>query len=135
MMNVRLEILQQLILDNCTSLTKIPDYVGGLKCLPLLSLKGCSSLKRLFFSIGSLVVLEELILDHCTSLTEIPDYCLRCLSLKGCSSLNPLSFSIGMSVTMLPYSLGNLKSVHDLSNLTGLEELNVEKYRSLANQP
>ncbi|KAF3785324.1 Disease resistance protein [Nymphaea thermarum] len=145
---IRLESLQRLILDHCTSLTEILDYVGGLKCLLCLSLKGFSSLKRLPLSIMSLVVLEELILDHCTSLTEIPKNvgqlkCLRRLSLKGCSSLEcipdvvgrlkslrrlslqgcGLLRSIGRSVTVLPDWLGNLRSLINRWQLKSVPDL------------
>ncbi|KAF3784365.1 TMV resistance protein [Nymphaea thermarum] len=95
MMDVRLDSLQQLILDNCTSLTEIPDYVGGLKCLRCLSLKDCFSLQRLPRSIGSLVVLEELILDHCKCLLEVGESIgqlnnLNILSMVGCENLGDL---------------------------------------------
>ncbi|KAF3785327.1 Disease resistance-like protein [Nymphaea thermarum] len=157
--------LEELILDHCECLLEIGESIGQLKNLILLSMVGCANIGALPCSIlqlnslqllnlegcskikilpeaGMMDVrlesLQRLILDHCTSLTEIPDYvgrlkCLRCLSLKGCSSLKRLSFSIGMSVTTLPE--GNLKSVHGLSNLTALEELNVENCWSLASIP
>ncbi|XP_031476342.1 disease resistance protein RUN1-like isoform X7 [Nymphaea colorata] len=141
MMDVRLESLQRLILDHCTSLTEIPDYVGGLKCLHCLSLKGCSSLKEMHRSIGSLVVLEELILDHCTALMEMPDdfggllKCLRRLSLEGCFSLERLPLSIMSLVVLEELILNHCTSLMEIPENVGrlkcLRRLSLEGCSSL----
>ncbi|KAG0622302.1 hypothetical protein M758_3G088300 [Ceratodon purpureus] len=93
--------LQKLNLEECTSITKLPDSIGQSSHLQHLRLSGCKSVERLPKSIGQLKALKELHLNSCTSLKALPDSIgalsnLKDLYANGCRSLVKLPTSIRM---------------------------------------
>ncbi|KAF3784376.1 popC protein [Nymphaea thermarum] len=126
--DVSLESLQELILDGCTSLSGLPEYVGRFRSLRRLSLRGCPSLDQLPDSIGNLVVLEELILDDCPSLASLPD---SIGNLKSLYRLSVFRNNYNCRVVRIPYSIGKLKSLKEFICKNALIPNSIQTLESL----
>ncbi|KAE8125040.1 hypothetical protein FH972_019877 [Carpinus fangiana] len=143
--------LQQLILEGCSRLNKIPDSVGNLTSLRALNLKG-TAIKKIPLSFERLTSLETLDISNCSRLEEIPKNLLsgmKCLeqlyvsgsatrklrpdpiislllpnSLSGLSSLWYLDLS-GNKFTRIPDGVGQLPCllILDLSDCSRLQVL------------
>ncbi|XP_052479400.1 disease resistance-like protein DSC1 [Gossypium raimondii] len=78
--------IESLVLECCTRLAYVDPFVGVLKRLKLLNLRGCKSLRCLPTKIG-MESLEELILSGCSNLKSFPEIdgkkCLLRLYLDG----------------------------------------------------
>jgi Leucine-rich repeat (LRR) protein len=94
-----MQMLQQLALAGCDSLTSLPDDFGQLGQLAdakILDLQWCGSLTRLPASIGNMQAMQELCLNFCRSLLELPAELgelkqLWVLKLDHCTALTSLS--------------------------------------------
>ncbi|KAG0582711.1 hypothetical protein KC19_3G079300, partial [Ceratodon purpureus] len=111
--------LQNLDLQHCKKLKILPKSIGQLKRLQNLHLKGCSNLKGLPESIGQALGLQGVYLSGCTKLKRLPESIgqlqqLQRLHLDGCTSLTAIPDSIG--------ALSNLKSLcaHGCTSLVKL---------------
>ncbi|CAN1851271.1 Disease resistance protein RUN1 [Linum perenne] len=95
-------------MSGCSTLEELPDSIGSLDHLLLLSLQDCSKLKCLPSTMGGLKSLRNLNLSGCYELEDLPESTgalehLESLNLQNCMSLNGL-----------PVSIGGLKSLEDL---------------------
>lgn len=122
--------MKRLILVDCRELARIGRSILVLKALEFLDLRYCSSLVHLPEEPGSAGALKELHLDG-TPLTGIPlsrnMINLEIISAKSCRSLTEILWSIELpkltklfldnceSLTVIPPSIGQLKSLTDLS--------------------
>jgi len=98
--------LEDLNLDNCTSLVEVHDSVGLLDKLAYLDLGGCSNLKSFPRSL-KLRSLEELNLRGCSSLQSFPE--IECK--MECLTNIRLDYT---AIKELPSSIGNLTGLHHL---------------------
>ncbi|KAK7840836.1 disease resistance protein tao1 [Quercus suber] len=98
--------LEILSLMWCGSLTAIPDSVGSLISLTQLLLNG-SAIKELPISIGSLSYLKELSVGNCKDLSKLPD------SIEGLASMVELQLD-RTPITHLPDQVGALKMLRKL---------------------
>ncbi|KAG0583595.1 hypothetical protein KC19_3G148200 [Ceratodon purpureus] len=101
--------LEVLNLGDCIKLKILPKSIGQLKRLQYLTLWGCSSLKGLPESIGQASGLHHVYLGRCTKLKKLPESIgqlqqLQSLILFGCTSLTAIPDTIG--------ALSNLKRLH-----------------------
>ncbi|KAM2968342.1 hypothetical protein FF1_028498 [Malus domestica] len=64
--------LEELILEDCTSLIVVHESIGNLKKLVYLNMKNCKNLRMLPKSMCMLKSLETLILSGCSNLDEFP---------------------------------------------------------------
>ncbi|MED6144821.1 hypothetical protein PIB30_019065 [Stylosanthes scabra] len=99
--------LQELDIEGCTSMRKLPEFGKCMKHLSILSLCG-TAIEELPTTISCLVGLKELHLDLCKRLTCLPD------SIQELKSLTVLSIS---------YCPNVFQSLHSLSSLTSLGTL------------
>ncbi|XP_057831854.2 disease resistance protein Roq1-like [Cryptomeria japonica] len=118
--------------EQCASLTRIPNTLHNLVNLQCLYVRDCVALTTLPNTLGNLPQLKKLNLGGCTSLTTLPDTVgnllqLECLEMNGCRG--PKS---------LPSTLGNLAQLRllCLRGCTGLRNLpntfrNLEQLRVL----
>ena len=95
----------------------LPESMGNLSNLQLLDLTGCRKVTMLPSSFASLHKLKKLALGYCTSLLELPD------ALRQLSSLTVLDLSCCRSLTALPMFLGALTKLEllDLGGCKGLD--------------
>ncbi|XP_043717864.1 disease resistance protein RUN1-like [Telopea speciosissima] len=113
--------LEELILEDCTSLVEVHRSIGYLDKLIVLNLRNCNNLMKLPDSIGMLRSLEELILLDCISLVEVHQSIgyldkLSVLNLNNCNKLMKLPDSIGMLRSLEKLSLyGCSKQVRSTS--------------------
>jgi Leucine-rich repeat (LRR) protein len=98
--------LEDLNLDNCTSLVEVHDSVGFLDKLAYLNLVGCSNLKSFPRSL-KLRSLEELNLQGCSSLQSFPE--IECK--MDCLTNIRLDYT---AIKELPSSIGHLTGLHHL---------------------
>ncbi|KAG0576009.1 hypothetical protein KC19_5G048200 [Ceratodon purpureus] len=120
--------LLTLNLEECTSITTLPDSIGRLSRLQILNLDGCRNLQKLPSSIGQLTALEHLRLWGCGSLEALPDTftalsALRLLIMIGCSSIPELPTTLGLmtGITQLLIDLGTESQALAIAQLTALE--------------
>ncbi|XLT60594.1 hypothetical protein HN873_053198, partial [Arachis hypogaea] len=90
--------LTSLNFSSCESLSKIPD-VSGIPNLEQLILEDCTSLVDIHESIGSLDKLVYLGVERCTELKNLPSVLklpsLGCIALNGCSQLEKFPELLG----------------------------------------
>ena len=103
-------------MEECTSITTLPDSIGCLSRLRYLCLNGCYNLQKLPTSIGQLTALEDLRLGWCGRLEALPDSItalrgLRQLFMDDCSSLSNLPATFGLLTALyeLTINLGTEK--------------------------
>jgi Leucine-rich repeat (LRR) protein len=94
-----LKNLKYLLLDGCSCLTELPNFLQ-VPHLIRLQLEGCTSLVEIHESIGYLRRLVLLNLRNCTNLKDLPRSIfnlesLETLDLSGCSALERLSRPMG----------------------------------------
>ncbi|KAG0586578.1 hypothetical protein KC19_2G101200 [Ceratodon purpureus] len=139
--DIKLPVLQTLILSSCTRLVELAVNLG--QCVPKLKkleLRSCDSLKSLPDSIGQLTDLQHLDLYECVELVTLPDAIVGLVSLKtlildDCESLQQLPEEIGKltsletlriclcrSLSNLPASIGGLKMLKTLDAYLGVVE-------------
>ncbi|XP_048432601.1 LOW QUALITY PROTEIN: disease resistance protein RPV1-like [Pyrus x bretschneideri] len=99
--------LERLILEGCTSLSKIHPSITGLKRLVLLNLKDCKSLRSLPSSI-ELQFLRIFILSGCTKLKNFPEI------VGNMEHLFKLSLD-GTAIRELPSTIDHLQGLECLS--------------------
>ncbi|KAI4308389.1 hypothetical protein L6164_031469 [Bauhinia variegata] len=112
--------LEQLILEDCTSLVEVHQSVGQHKKLTILNMKNCINLK-IFPSKLEMGSLKDLILCGCSKVVKLPEFgenmkSLVMLNLKDCENL-----------LCLPSTIRNLKSL-EILNISGCS-----KFSRLAN--
>ncbi|KAG8660837.1 hypothetical protein MANES_02G199800v8 [Manihot esculenta] len=110
--------LETLILEGCTSLSKVHPSVGVLKKLALLNLKDCCCLRSLPTGI-ELESLNTLILSGCSKLGSFPDI------LGNMEHLSKVALD-GTAISELPLSI---------KNLTGLVFLSMRNCKNLGSLP
>ncbi|KAG0582758.1 hypothetical protein KC19_3G083500 [Ceratodon purpureus] len=101
--------LRVLNLENCKSITRLPDSMG--QSIQSLRLAWCEKLEMLPPSIQHLKGLENLDLDDCRSLKALPDCIgalsnLEYLSAHNCPSLQALPTSIGLLSSLQTLNIG-----------------------------
>eukprot|EP00611_Tribonema_gayanum_P030225 TRINITY_DN8332_c1_g1_i4.p1 TRINITY_DN8332_c1_g1~~TRINITY_DN8332_c1_g1_i4.p1 ORF type:complete len:649 (-),score=139.31 TRINITY_DN8332_c1_g1_i4:334-2235(-) len=95
-------------LSRCTSITSLPDSIGGLTALTALSLTRCTQLIRLPDSIGELAALTALRLCSCKRLTGMPN------SIGGLTQLTAMSLRSCRQLVHLPSEIGGLTALASL---------------------
>ena len=130
----KLPRLSRLYVDDCPSLTLIPDWIGQLTNLDVLALRN-NRLEVLPDTLGKLVKLDSLFLGR-NQLRRVPD------SIGNLSRLKTLQLA-GNRLEQLPASIGKLTRLTELNvegnrlttlpdsigNLTRLEKFNLENNR------
>ncbi|EEF40577.1 leucine-rich repeat-containing protein, putative [Ricinus communis] len=121
--------LETLILEGCTSLSKVHPSIGVLKKLILLNLKDCNCLRSLPGSIG-LESLNVLVLSGCSKLEKFPEI------VGDMAHLSKLGLD-GTAIAEVPHSFANLTGLTFLSlrNCKNLEKLpsNINSLKYLKN--
>ncbi|KAK7286729.1 hypothetical protein RJT34_21940 [Clitoria ternatea] len=107
--------LEKLILENCTSLTKVHQSIGNLNSLHLLNLKKCGSLRNLPRRMYRLKSLETLILTGCSKIAKLDE------DIEQMESLTTL-IANNTTIKEVPRSIVRLKSIGYVS-LCGFEGL------------
>ncbi|TXG56402.1 hypothetical protein EZV62_017715 [Acer yangbiense] len=139
-------ILEKLVLERCTRLTKIHESVGDISTLLHLNLSGCSNLIEFPREVSALKHLETLVLSGCSKLRELPEDIgnmeslkellldktaiaklpqsvillvkLEKLNLSGCLFLKELPQSIGKLVSLKEFSLDH-SAIEELPDSVG----------------
>ncbi|KAK0574072.1 hypothetical protein LWI29_017828 [Acer saccharum] len=139
-------ILEKLVLERCTRLTKIHESVGDISTLLHLNLSGCSNLIEFPRDVSALKHLETLVLSGCSKLSELPEDIgdmeslkellldntaiaklpqsvillvkLEKLNLSGCLFLKELPQSIGKLVSLKEFSLDH-SAIEELPDSVG----------------
>uniref|UniRef100_A0A7N2MFZ4 ADP-ribosyl cyclase/cyclic ADP-ribose hydrolase n=1 Tax=Quercus lobata TaxID=97700 RepID=A0A7N2MFZ4_QUELO len=140
--------LEQLILQDCTTLHRIHESLGNLKRLIQLNLSGCIDLDELPKNLGNMKGLEKLdvsktaikalpssiiqlsnlkglLLNGCTSLQSLPELPLNLgqLILQGCTSLSKIHASLGNLKLLIELDLDGCKCLESLPHKINLEAL------------
>ncbi|XP_065879958.1 disease resistance-like protein DSC1 isoform X2 [Euphorbia lathyris] len=110
--------LELLILEGCTSLSKVHPSIGVLKKLTLLNIKDCNSLESLPKTI-ELESLNKLLLSGCSKLGQFPEI------VGSMKHLSTVTLD-GTSIAELPLSM---------KNLTGLVFLSLRNCKNLGSLP
>ncbi|CAD7704640.1 unnamed protein product [Ostreobium quekettii] len=138
-----LEHAKVLRLDGCVELEHLPNEVGAMQQLWVLSLRGCQGIYELPESLVKLTNLRKLLMPECgiaqilsIEIGSLPN--LEVLDLSGCAGLKCLPPSLGdlsgltalhlghcWQLTSLPSTIGKLSNLEVLllHRCTGLEEL------------
>ncbi|KAI7981039.1 TMV resistance protein N [Camellia lanceoleosa] len=103
-----LSMLEELLLESCTSLMELHESMEFLDKLVHLNLKDCMNLKYLPSSICKLKSVKHLNLTGCAKLEELPEH------LGHMESLTELLVD-GTTIKQLPVSIGLLKNLRTLS--------------------
>ncbi|GLJ27656.1 hypothetical protein SUGI_0542730 [Cryptomeria japonica] len=107
-----------LSIEQCASLTRIPNTLDSLVNLQCLNLENCVALTTLPNTLGNLSQLKELHVRNCTNLTSLPDTVgnlmqLEMLELRACTVLHSLPSTLGLQSLRYPLGkLQNLKRLH-----------------------
>jgi Leucine-rich repeat (LRR) protein len=104
----KLPNLEQLILEDCTSLLEVHHFIGDLNNLVLVNLKDCKCLKSLPRSFYKLKSLETLILSGCSKMDNLAD------NLGEMESLTTL-LAERTAIRQVPFSIVQLKNLKYLS--------------------
>ncbi|XP_059461790.1 TMV resistance protein N-like [Corylus avellana] len=104
----KLPNLEQLILEDCTSLLEVHHSIGDLSNLVLVNLKDCKCLKSLPRSFYNLKSLETLILSGCSKMHNLAD------NLGEMESLTTLLVD-RTAIRQVPFSIVQLKNLKYLS--------------------
>ncbi|CAL5417656.1 unnamed protein product [Camellia sinensis] len=103
-----LSMLEELLLESCTSLMELHESIELLEKLVHLNLKNCMNLRYLPGSICKLKSVKHLNLTGCAKLEEFPEH------LGHMESLTEL-LAEGTAIKQLPFSIGLLKNLRILS--------------------
>ncbi|KAH1151332.1 hypothetical protein GYH30_045030 [Glycine max] len=131
--------LISLILDECDSLTEIPD-VSCLSNLEILSFSECLNLFRIHHSVGLLGKLEILNAEGCPELKSFPPLkltSLESLDLSYCSSLESFPEILGKMENITELDLSECpitKLPPSFRNLTRLQKLELDQGPESADQ-
>ncbi|KAM5576401.1 putative disease resistance protein [Rosa sericea] len=101
--------LEELNIDYCNDLVKLPDALCNLVRLKKLSITNCHKLSALPQDIGKLVKVEVLRLRSCTDLVKLP------CSVKDLKTLDFLDISDCFSIVELPEDIGELSSLRKIN--------------------
>ncbi|KAL8090316.1 hypothetical protein AgCh_039695 [Apium graveolens] len=136
----KLPCLETLNLKGCKSLEKVHFPVGSLVRLVSLNLTGCVKLRH--FSVGSLVSLVSLNLTGCVKLIRLPDVCnltaLETLSIDYCSNMETLPREFGNINSLKVLSAEGLtlpKLPNSIGGLSNLIKLNLMDNKNLQTLP
>ncbi|KAF2571183.1 hypothetical protein F2Q70_00001938 [Brassica cretica] len=131
--------LKKLDLVHCSSLVQLPSSIGDNTNLQNLDLSNCSSLVELPSSMDNLINLEKVNLSHCSSLVKFTCSHVRELNLAHCSTLVELAPSTGTLSSLEKLDLSHCSSIVELpssvENATKLLHLNLEGCSSLMDLP
>ncbi|XP_068343222.1 disease resistance protein RPV1-like [Pyrus communis] len=119
--------LEELILQECQSLSKIHPSIGHLKRLSLVNLTGCSkliSLPRDFYKLKSV---ETLLLNDCSKFIELREDIGEMISLRTLEAEDTVIREVPPSIVRLKnltrLSLSGVESIHLPHSLHGLNSL------------
>ena len=121
--------------------TNLPDSIGQLAALKILSLAGHRSLARLPDGIGHLTALQMLDLTRCRRIARLPDNigqltALQNLNLGGCSGLVGLPDSMGQLTALrdldLSKCIGLVGLPDSIGKLTDLRRLSLYGFRNFS---
>ncbi|XP_013653576.1 probable disease resistance protein At5g66900 [Brassica napus] len=104
-----LSSLQEIDIDYCYDLEKLPNWISEAVSLQSLSITNCHKLSTLPEAIGNLSKLELLRLSSCINLTELPETIVRL------SNLQFLDISDCLGLRKLPVEIGRLKKLKKIS--------------------
>ena len=104
----RLPNLEQLILEDCTSLLEVHHSIGDLRNLVLVDLKDCKCLENMPMSFYKLKSLETLILSGCSKIDNLAD------NLGEMESLTTLRADRS-AIRQVPFTIVQLKNLKHLS--------------------
>ena len=136
--------LQEIDLSRCNGLESLPDDLGCLHNLAVLSLLGCSRLPSLPTSLSGLVSLMTLEITGCRALVALPESlgelgALRNLTCRSCSSLAALPTSVAGLVSLRALDLWGCRELRelptDLGHAAELRRLNLGGCAALAALP
>ncbi|XP_059076863.1 disease resistance protein RUN1-like [Cryptomeria japonica] len=134
-----------LSIEQCASLTRIPNTLDSLVNLRCLYLENCVALTTLPNTFGNLSQLKELHVRNCTNLTSLPDTVgnlmqLEMLELRACTVLRSLPSTLGnlarlrklrlkycTGLRYLPNTIGDLAQLQHLS-MRGCSDLQSLRY-------
>ncbi|CAN7127929.1 unnamed protein product [Brassica rapa subsp. narinosa] len=104
-----LSSLQEMDLDYCYDLEKLPNWISEAVSLEKLSITNCNKLSMLPEAIGNLSKLEVLRLSSCISLSELPETTARL------NNLQFLDISDCLGLRKLPLEIGRLEKLKKIS--------------------
>lgn len=100
-----LSSLQEMDLDYCFDLEKLPNWIAEAVSLEKLSITNCHKLSLLPEAIGNLSKLESLRLSSCISLSELPK------TTAGLNNMQFLDISHCLGLRKLPLEIGSLEKL------------------------
>ncbi|KAI3827275.1 hypothetical protein L1987_01347 [Smallanthus sonchifolius] len=117
----RLECLEELYIEDCTSLRDFPNSISNMKCLKRLHLENCILVEKLPEELGCLECLEELYIKDCASLRDFPSSisymkCLKRLHLENCILVEKLPEELGCLECLEVLHLTGCRSLRDIPN-------------------
>eukprot|EP01018_Ginkgo_biloba_P037501 Gb_11386 [translate_table: standard] len=130
--------LQELNLQSCYKLQRVPDSIGILRGLQKLDFSDCLLLKTLSEEFYYLESLEVLRLDYCLNLEYLPSSFggmkkLRYVSLRDCKKLKALPESFGLLQQIEHLNMENCKNVKIEEGIFG--SISTLKYVALFHCP
>ena len=159
---LRLISLKYMNLNNCESLTELPEFCTP--CLKELNLSHCKNLVKVHESVGfldklqrlslkdsgklqilpnylRLISLKYINLNNCDSITELPEFCtpsLKKLLLSHCKNLVKIHESVGFLDKLQYWDLqgcGKLQILPNCLRLTSLKFINLNNCESITELP
>ncbi|CAF2163581.1 unnamed protein product [Brassica rapa] len=126
-----LSSLQEMDLDYCYDLEKLPNWISEAVSLEKLSITNCNKLSMLPKAIGNLSKLEVLRLSSCISLSELPETTARLnnlqfLDLSDCLGLRKLPLEIGRLEKLKKISMNKCWKCELPDSVRNLENLEVK---------
>ncbi|CAN1751413.1 Disease resistance protein L6 [Linum perenne] len=131
-----LELLEQLVMSNCSWIKKLPDLSGCKKLCRLPDLSGLGNIESLYISecnqlkevtrIERLETLRSLNMTDCTSITKFPDLSalanLRELDISGCTGLTGVMVIPRLEL-LTELNMSGCSSVEELPDFSGLRNM------------
>ncbi|KAF8012522.1 hypothetical protein BT93_I0625 [Corymbia citriodora subsp. variegata] len=123
--------LQELDIDYCNDLVRLPEGICEIKSLRKLSITNCHNFSALPKQIGQLTSLEVVRLNSCTGLSQLPD------SIRSLHNVRLLDISECLNLIALPNQIGQMVNLNRI-NMRGCLKLSslprsIIKLRNLRN--
>ena len=132
--------LKKLYLSHCKNLVKVHESVGFLEKLQLWDLQGCEKLQILPNNLR-LISLKHINLNNCESITELPEFytpSLKVLYLSHCKNLVKVHESVGFLDKLQRWDLKGCEKLQILPNylkLISLKYINLNNCESIIELP
>ena len=132
--------LMVLCLSHCKNLVKVHESVGFLDKLKYWDLEGCEKLQILPNNLR-LISLKYINLNNCESITELPEFCtprLNKLYLSHCKNLVKIHESVGFLAKLQEWDLkgcGKLQILPNYLKLISLKYINLNNCESITKLP